>query len=156
MVRGNGHHQGGAAVMAGRLVTTGIALWAAVCAGNPARQPPGCLRYEPASVELRGRLDRVMRYGPPGYGETPDADQRLEVPILTLARPIDVCADPNSATNNEDVHAVTEVQLIPGRQVDTGAYVGKDVVAAGTLFRAHAGRHFTPVVMNVRSLGERR
>jgi len=156
MVAGDGRHQGGAEVIGARLVTPGVALWAAVCASNPARHPTACLRYEPASVELTGRLDRVMRYGPPGYGETPEADQRLEVPILTLARPIDVCADPSSATNNEDVHGVTEVQLIPGRQVDTGRYVGKDVVAAGTLFRAHARRHFTPVVMNVRGLGERR
>ncbi|HET9525573.1 MAG TPA: hypothetical protein VFO99_05370 [Pyrinomonadaceae bacterium] len=39
------------------------------------------LAYEPATVELEGRLVIQLKYGPPNFGEQPKTDKKLRVPV---------------------------------------------------------------------------
>lgn len=108
------------------------------------------LQYEPSEVELKGKLVVVAKFGPPNWGETPDQDMKLQVPILQLAVPVNIRGDPKSETNKETFRDVREIQL-QGLQ-DYEGYSDRDVVVRGTLFRAQTGWHFTKVVMSVTSI----
>ena len=110
-------------------------------------------RYEPTKVELQGRLTIEQRCGPPGYGENPDTDQRVQIPVLLLSAPIDVQGDPQSDLNQETVRGVQRVQLV----LEATSYrrlVGKNITVKGTLFRAITGHQYTDVVMNVLNVRE--
>jgi len=110
-------------------------------------------RYEPAKVELQGRLTIEQKYGPPGYGENPDTDQRVQILVLLLSAPIDVQGDHQSDLNQETVRGVQRVQLV----LEATSYrrlVGKNITVKGTFFRAITGHQYTDVVMNVLNVRE--
>jgi hypothetical protein len=111
------------------------------------------LSYEPANVELQGKLTLQWKYGPPNYGENPDTDEKFQVPILILDKAVDVRGDPNSDVNAETVHAAKQVQLA-FTKTEYRHFVGKNVDVQGTLFRAHTGHHYTDVVMNVAKINQ--
>lgn len=115
-----------------------------------------CLRYEPQVVELNGTLTIEDHFGPPNYGETPDQDERLQVPVLVMDSPVDVCGDPGSETNSESFRGVTRIQVIPSESGIAKRLAGSNVVAAGVLFRAMSGHHYTDVVLQASRLARRR
>ncbi len=45
-------------------------------------------KFEPAVVELTGKLVEKVFYGPPGYGEDPKSDSKEHAAILLLSKPI--------------------------------------------------------------------
>ena len=108
------------------------------------------LEYEPAAVELKGKLLVVAKFGPPNWGETPDQDMKLQVPILQLAAPVNVRGDPNSETNLETFRGIREIQLAGLH--DYEEYRNRDVVVRGTLSRGLTRWEFTKVVMTVTSI----
>jgi len=115
------------------------------------------LAYEPAVVELKGKLTIVPKYGPPNYGENPETDEKVKVPILKLSQPVNVRADPKRDLDayNESFNGVREVQLV--FLTDTiryGHLIGKQLVAKGTLFQAQTGHHYTKVLMTVSEIRE--
>jgi uncharacterized protein DUF4431 len=111
------------------------------------------LSYEPATVELQGRLIVQWKYGPPNFGEQPKTDQRVKVPILVLTRSINVRGTPGDAHNANSVEGARRVQLtFSNLATDYKQLVGKNVVVKGTLFHAFSGQHYTDVVMDVRSI----
>jgi Domain of unknown function (DUF4431) len=111
------------------------------------------LSYEPAPVELQGRLTVQWKYGPPNFGEQPKTDQRVKVPILVLARPINVRGTPGDAHNANAVKGARRIQLtFANLPTDYKQLISKNVVAKGTLFHAFSGHHYTDVVMSVDSL----
>ncbi len=111
------------------------------------------LRYEPAKVELKGRLTIEQRYGPPNYGENPDTDQKVQIPVLLLSEPVDVQGDPQSDLDRETVRGVQRVQLV-FRNTSYRRLVGKNITVKGTFFRALTGHHYTDVVMDVLNVRE--
>jgi Domain of unknown function (DUF4431) len=110
------------------------------------------LSYYPAVARLQGKLTKVSKYGKPTYGENPEKDEKVEVPILILQTPVRVRARLTSSVNNESVTNISFVQLIFPREIDGNyaKYLDKDIVVAGTLVRGHKGDHFTDVVMTVK------
>jgi hypothetical protein len=46
---------------------------------------------------LEGKLTKVMKYGSPSYGEHPEQDQKIDVPILILQFPVRVKSPPASS-----------------------------------------------------------
>jgi hypothetical protein len=48
------------------------------------------VEYEPAVVELEGRLINTMFFGPPNFGEDPETDSKEMTRILSLDKPINV------------------------------------------------------------------
>ena len=125
-----------------------------IVAKTPSAQQTNWLRYEPNVVELRGQLVRVMKFGPPNYGENPQSDAKYYIPILVLPTPIRVAADQASSINRHALTNVTFVQLLlQGEDLAQYPKFGNQPIAVtGTLFRAHTGHHYTDLLMNVKKM----
>ncbi len=134
------------------LVLVWIFVAAIPAAGNP--QEEGWLSYFPSVVRLRGKLTTVTKYGKPTYGESPEKDEKLEVPILILPTPVRVKARPESTANNETITNISFVQLIfpPEAHVDFRKYIDQTIVAAGTLSVGSRSGQFTDVVLTVKAI----
>jgi hypothetical protein len=127
-----------------------MALWVLACVAFCTAGDAVWLAYEPAPVELKGKLVVVAKYGPPNWGETPDEDMKLQVPILRLNVPVSVQGDPKSETNSETFRDLREIQL--AGLGDYEDYRNCDVVVRGTLSRGLTAWEFTKVVMTVTSI----
>lgn len=115
------------------------------------------LSYEPAVVELEGKLIVEWKYGPPNYGEQPKTDATERVPVLVLVKPVSVRGNPQDALNKESVEGVRRIQLnLFNLETPYKQFIGKRVLVKGTLFHAMTGHHYTKVVMNVRSIEEKK
>jgi len=114
------------------------------------------LSYEPAIVDLEGKLTVEEKFGPPNFGENPKTDAKVTVPILVLIEPVSIHGNPQYFPFNVEVAGIKRIQLIcePGTRYDR--LVGKRVVLKGTLFHAHTGGHYTDVVMDVQSIKVKR
>ena len=112
------------------------------------------LSYYPSVSRLQGKLTKVYKYGKPSYGEEPDKDEKVEVPILILQTPVRVRARANSSVNNESATNISFVQLIfpPEANIDYAKYLDQNIVVGGTLTRGFRGEHFTDVVMTVKAV----
>jgi hypothetical protein len=107
------------------------------------------LPYEPAIVELTGRVTRHVFPGPPNY-ESLETDNREVCWILQLERPINVIATDDSLINYTE-NKVRRVQLVWDSQ-QYQKYRGLlhyPVIITGTLFHAISGHHHTPVLLMV-------
>jgi hypothetical protein len=119
-----------------------------VCQGSQAEDE--WLSYEPASVELKGTLRITEEFGPPNFGENPESDLKLEIPVLDLASPINVRADPNSDINDKSFKGVKRLQLVfPIGARNSKELVGRQVVVVGSLLQAHTAHHYTKVLFTV-------
>ena len=130
-----------------------ITLLVAASAGGFTAQPSArgaCLRYEPDTVRLTGRIERHMYYGPPNFGEDPAHDEKEVGFYLGLAEP--VCAEGGQYPElNDPRRGVRRVQLV----LDSAGYarlrphLGQRVTLRGTLFASHTGHHHTPILLVV-------
>lgn len=109
-----------------------------------------CLHQIPAHVVAEGRLGKEVHLGPPGYGETPNQDERDTILVLVLPHPIPVCADPEHGDTVAVVHAA-KLQLMYVTR-DALNHVGEDLVVFGQLEEAVFGWHFTDVILHVDSI----
>jgi len=103
-------------------------------------------------MELSGRLVQEHRAGPPGYGETPDRDEKISVFLLQLTDSLSICGDSVDGESHPALR-VTKVQLtgrIDPKQLTH--YLGHTLMLYGTLNRQTRGTDFTPIVMRVDSI----
>lgn len=114
-------------------------------------QIAGCKSYEPAVVELSGKLVRKTLAGPPNYQDVHKGDAPETVWLLKLNYPICVDQDRAQPDINPAKKKVRIVQLVLGNDGEARAksLSGKRVQTAGTLFAAHTGHHHTPVFLTV-------
>ena len=135
------------------LTSTILAVLVAVVYLQAVAQDKRWLSYEPAMVELEGRLVIQNEYGPPNFGENPRTDRKEKVPVLVLAKPINVRGTPGDEYTATSVEETARIQLV---FIDTSpAYkqlIGKKILVKGSLFHAHTGHHYTPVLIKVSSL----
>jgi hypothetical protein len=126
-------------------------LWLGISTSRVVHGAQGtCAHYEPDVVRLRGHLSIDRKYGAPNYGETPTKDAKLEVAMLHLARPLDVCGDTRDATTSESFKGLTVVQLnFANLRVNLKRYADQAIVVKGTLYRGETGWHYTEVLMTV-------
>jgi hypothetical protein len=112
------------------------------------------LAYYPSVARLQGKLIKVQKYGKPTYGENPDKDEKLDVPILILESPVRVKASSASSVNNESLTNISFVQAIfpPELAKSYAQHFDQQIVLAGNLVRGHKGEHFTDVVMQVKAV----
>jgi hypothetical protein len=114
------------------------------------------LSYEPAVVELEGKLIVESKYGPPNYGENPRTDSKVRIRVLVVSKPVNVRGNPQDALNKESLEGIRRIQLnlfnlkTPYKQL-----IGKRVVVSGTLSHAITGHDYTKVVMDVHSIREK-
>jgi Domain of unknown function (DUF4431) len=107
-----------------------------------------CLPYEPAVVELTGRVERQTFPGRPNYESIEAGDEPETYWILHLSEPACTRQDDEAERN------LTRMQLLlSAEQYD--AYrplLGQGVVARGTLMEAVTGHHHTAAMLRVQSL----
>jgi hypothetical protein len=132
-----------------RTVVFLLALLPLVCSAQ--MQIAGCKSYEPAVVELSGKLVRKTFAGPPNYQDVHKGDAPETVWLLKLNSPICVDQDRAQPDINPAKKKVRSVQLVLGNDGEARAksLFGKRVQTAGTLFAAHTGHHHTPVLLTV-------
>ncbi|MBB6250414.1 hypothetical protein [Nitrospirillum iridis] len=126
-----------------------VALMGLVSVANAASRS---LQYEPAVVELTGTVVVEDHYGPPNFGETPQEDAKLRVPMLRLDASVDVAGDPHSDTNLSSFEDVDKMQIVltKGRSVD--GFIGKHVTVTGTLTEQLEGGDFTQVLITMKTI----
>jgi len=111
----------------------------------------GCKSYGPAKVALHGKLVQKTYPGPPNYADVRGGDKAETYWLLKLDSPLCVDADkaePDLNPRQEDVRVV-ELVLNEDAYAKYREFVGKRVVATGSLFGAHTGHHHTPVLLTV-------
>jgi hypothetical protein len=108
--------------------------------------------YEPAVVELKGKLVVKTYFGPPNYGENPRTDSKEKEWVVYLNKPINVRkkTGPDAEYENTSIEDVGELQLV--LSIPHKEWIGKKVIVKGTLFRAISGHHHTEVLMHVQSI----
>jgi uncharacterized protein DUF4431 len=114
-------------------------------------QVAGCKSYEPAVVELHGRLVSKTAAGPPNYQDIHKGDEPETFWLLKLDSPICVDQD-NKQPDLDPAHQnIRSVQLVLNKEDSERAksLSGKRVQVAGTLFAAHTGHHHTPVLLTI-------
>jgi hypothetical protein len=131
-----------------------LALYSGLCLlfwfGGAAPQQQQWLFYSPAVSRLEGKLTTVMKYGGPTYGEHPEQDEKIDVPILILQLPVRVKSPTHSV--NTEITNVSFVQLIFLTESSYSKHLTATVVVEGTLTKGVKGKHFTDVVMTVNTL----
>jgi len=112
--------------------------------------PSTCVRSEPDTVQLTGRLERHSFFGAPTYGENPRTDARETGFYLALAAPI--CSAAGSAPDRNDSRTgVRRVQLV----LDAAGYarlrpfLGQRIALRGTMFASFTGHHHAPLLLTV-------
>lgn len=110
-------------------------------------------RYEPAVVELRGRLETRVYPGPPNYESVKKGDIAETIWLAQLPTPIKVLDDGKDPTSfNETEGNIKEVQLVIYQRKNEQTLeplVGKTFRFTGTLFHAHTGHHHLKILMEV-------
>lgn len=130
-----------------------ITLTVAICSFQASAQGKRWLSYEPAIVELEGRLVIQNEWGPPNFGEQPLTDRKARVPVIVLAKAINVRGTPGDTINATSVEGTRRVQLVfPDNAMPYKQLIGQKILVQGSLFHAHTGHHYTPVLIWVRTL----
>jgi len=113
------------------------------------------LEFQPAVIELTGRFELMIRFGPPNYGEDPRTDLKIEVPVLMLSRPVSIRGRPGDPVDEEPVEDIGVVQLVLPPDAKPYELIDKNVVAKGRLTHATRGPEFMPVLMQVNKIEAR-
>lgn len=112
------------------------------------------MTYEPSVVKLRGTLVRKTFPGPPEYQDIRRGDRPETYWLIKLIQPVCVAEDKIEPELDPAHENIRIMQLV----VDAGMYkryrgfVGKRILATGTLFGEHTAHHRTPVLMTVNTL----
>ena len=112
-----------------------------------------CLPVWPTPVLLTGIVEQEHHLGPPGYGESPQIDEKLTIYVLRLARPFAVCADADPADPRPQVDSVTLMQLTGKVDPDRlKEWIGETVSVFGALHDQTLSHDFTSVIIDVDSI----
>jgi len=106
-----------------------VALGCIACQAH-ALEP--CVQMAPIFVSLSGRVYIESKYGPPGFGETPNRDLRLVSAILKLDHTIYVCSDSNSSSTPGH-EPVREIELDFNQRKPIARILRSKVAVAGLL-----------------------
>jgi len=112
-----------------------------------------CVKYEPETVTLTGRLSAHVFPGPPNYESIKRGDRKEKAIILTLAAPI--CVEGSDDPTDTPEHNVRELQLLINKPADWKIFdgrLGKRVTVTGDLFHATTGHHRTKVLFDVKDV----
>ena len=130
----------------GRAGTTGLLITALV---TGCRSSLRDYSYGPTLVRLSGVVVYEEHYGPPNFGENPQTDRRVVVPVLHLDRAIRVVSRPGDSIN-ATIDSVTRVGVVGS--FDPQALSNQHVTLEGTLFERQTADQVTAVMMRARRL----
>ncbi len=133
----------------GRVI--GVSLSLALVSGCANPLFADCLKYDPASITLTGRVIVEPFFGPPSYGKIPARDEKMHEPILKLAEPVCVDAMPKAAYDFRGEKNVSEMQMVFADYPFGAQWHGKRVIVTGKLFHAFTSAHRTKVLIMVKN-----
>lgn len=133
-----------------KLLVSLILLFGVGSSSN-AMMPQGCLSYEPATVNLKGKITRKSFAGSPNYENVKKGDTPEPYWILHLIRPICVNADEKIIGGEKREKNVSKIQLVLTEEqyAQYKGLLGKRVEVSGKLWPAHTGHHHTNVLITV-------
>ncbi len=109
--------------------------------------------FEPDTSVLTGKLKVELYYGPPGFGESPETDEKEYCYIFYPVRPINVIQRSKGADVSggfdETVKNITRFQLAPHMPVNLHQFVNKNIKIKGSFYGAQNGHHHTDVLLFV-------
>ncbi len=113
-----------------------------------------CLLYEPAQVEVSGKIKREVFPGRPNYEDVTKGDEPEYCWILHLASPISVNSKQDDDIDNVSETNIKEIQLVFDKE-EYNTYrklLNQPVVVSGSLFHSHTARHHTKVLIKVKEI----
>lgn len=113
--------------------------------------------YSPERVSLYGALTMDVKFGPPGYGESPEIDMKATVYILRLVNEITVGTKNSLSDVNTDIFPDTvEVQLVvmDSDYSNLKKFLGQHVHVSGSLEQGISSGDFLPVIFVVESIAK--
>ena len=108
--------------------------------------------YAPSIIELSGTVQMERHYGPPSYGENPQTDSTLNIPVLLLDHPVSTIGNPNDPANNKSFKDISKIQLTGSKIVSSELNPNLHVLVTGMLFMRQTAEQFTDVEMVVKSI----
>jgi hypothetical protein len=111
-------------------------------------------------VALAGELREVHGYGPPGYGENKEMDERIVYWVLELPNVVNTECEPEKPEwRAADCQATKRLKLffpsLPGNsglELKAKSMKGHRVIATGILHRSDTRGEITPIYMDVTEL----
>lgn len=116
--------------------------------------------FEPDTTALVGTIKLCHAFGPPGYGETPESDEKVTYYAIHLSKPINILPSKNVSEDTTDLDTVpnlADIQLVVLDKVYfplLKAAVGKKAFVKGTLFAAETAHHYTPALLTLSQFEE--
>ena len=108
-----------------------------------------CLKYEPATVILSGKLESRTYPGAPNFESVKNGDEPETGFYLLLENPICMLAG-DEESNEGPIDNVTLIQLVNDSKDDNQlrSHLGKIVKLKGSLFAAFTGHHHAPLLLH--------
>ncbi|MFN8547493.1 MAG: hypothetical protein U0527_05855 [Candidatus Eisenbacteria bacterium] len=114
--------------------------------------------YEPATATLKGFLAVKYYYGPPGFGETPKTDYKVQAWLLLLSTPINIRGAPDPDDGGEATN-ILQIDLVPpfGKHEKTVRndfirFRGREVIVTGSLYEGRTGWYWVNTAMQVKTI----
>ena len=105
---------------------------------------------EPKNTHIiEGRIKIEKYYGPPGYGETPEIDQKRTAIILVLKSKICVLKDPKLNYIDITTRDTIADEIHLGPSSDMKFSEGENVKVQGSFYSGYTGYHQRELLMSV-------
>jgi hypothetical protein len=108
---------------------------------------------------IEGALYVVNTFGPPGFGETPKMDSKVQYlelrtqsPVSTPCGPDDLAPDDTVCPTSSKIQLHFDIGINPKSEIKAGRLVGKHVFVTGHLEHWSTSGDYTPIVMWVTSI----
>ncbi len=107
------------------------------------------------AIRLCGRIRQEMRWGPPGFGETPKLDAKRSVFILRLQRPAAFRHKSDAGQPVDQVLSKVQISLPSSEsRLAVRRMTGRAVVLEGPVWSASSEGDVTPVVLQMTSVSK--
>lgn len=127
----------------------------AILSGQVAAEEPRWYDYRPAVVTLKGFLAVKYFYGPPGFGETPKIDDKIEAWLLFPSTPFNIRGSSDPDDGAEET-GVSQIQLVVitskgGKKLwkDLRRNLGREVLVTGKLYESPTAHYWTGIAMEL-------
>jgi hypothetical protein len=101
-------------------------------------------------ITLIGKIELKNYYGQPNYGENPETD-KIERYYIFI--PNDAIILEYNFPNNKDSILIREIQIVVEPSVLRDIYKNGEIYEIkGNIFLAHAGHHYTPILIHLNEI----
>lgn len=103
-----------------------------------------CFYFEPYEYVICGIISSRLEYGPPGYGENPNLDQKERIYLITIDSLISICPVDSL---DEKIENIKTFQISSSNYNNFDTLIGKRTSLKGWFNNATTGHHYTPALI---------